>query len=104
MHTHLTESSTTMAIPPPDPREQRVVPRRPVEYPETPETIASARQQQREDRCEAGAELDDPLDAQSARMVIVILCERFGPDRVHRWVRNQGLIQDGVNYCERGSR
>ena len=72
---------------------------RPV-VPETPASIAAARQQQRQDRCEAIAAADDAQHSYNARMVIVQLCEEWGADRVHSWVRTQGLIQDGQNYCE----
>lgn len=105
MNTQLTTRAADMPIPMPDPREQRVLLRPPApDYPETDATIAAAKQQQRIDRCVAAAEVDDPEDADEARMMVTLICERFTAERVHRWTRTLALIQDGKDYCERSGR
>jgi hypothetical protein len=105
MTTEVYTHERPMAIPPRDPREQAVIDRFVhVGPPETDDSVAEARHHQRVERCEAIAEPNDEDFAREARMVIVILCEQFTAERVHRWVRNQALIQDGVNYCDRGRR
>ena len=87
-------------MPPPDPREQRVLrlPVRP-DYPETDETREAAKAQLHRDRAAVIAELDDTNRSDNARFTIDALCDEFGVERVHRWVRSAGLIRGGICPC-----
>lgn len=87
-------------MPPHDPRDHRVLrlPVRP-DYPETEETRAAAKAQLHLDRAAVIAELDDDNRSDNARFLIDALCDEFGVERVHRWVRSAGLIRGGICPC-----
>lgn len=103
--TNVTHRTFRMPIPF-DPREQRVLPEPvPIDYPETEATRQAAKRQQRYDRAECIAEVDDPEGAIDGRLMLDALCDRYGAERVHRWARSACLIRNGgASPCERVER
>ena len=95
----LNEDSTARTIRMPIPFESRP-PATADNYPETPASRQAAKLQQRLERAQVIADEQDSERSIDGRLLLDMLIEEHGVDRIHRWVRNSALIRAGKCPCE----
>lgn len=68
-------------------------------YPETPASRQAAKLQQRLERAQVIADEQDSERSIDGRLLLDMLIEEYGVERVHRWCRNAALIRSGQCPC-----